>query len=123
MGDLLLDVGFEMGALVEGVGPGLRVSAAGGRGLLAEPDDAAVGALGEAGLLEDLDIAADGRLRNAEFRDERVEIGHSPPAEQVFELGLAFCDEHVSSLRTVTNIGLWRGRGEGPDDGGDGRGH
>jgi len=84
-GDGALGVGAVFGALVEGVG-------AGGGILVANPDDAAVGAVDQALLLEDFDVAADGGVGDVELAREGVEIADAAAGEEVLEAGLAFGD-------------------------------
>ena len=86
-GDGALRVGAIFGALVEGVG-------ARGGIFVADPDDAAVGAVDEAFLFEDFHIAADGGVGDAQFAREGVEIADAAAGEEFLQARLTFGNQH-----------------------------
>ncbi len=98
-GDGAFGVVLVAHALVEGVG-----AVAGG--LVADPDDAAVGALDEALLFERFQIAADRGGGDAELGGEGVEVGHAALRQELLEERMALGDDQESCELLVVSCEL-----------------
>jgi hypothetical protein len=82
LGDSALGVGAIFGALIESVGAGRRI-------FIADPDDAAVGAVDQPFLLEYLNIAADGGFGDAKLPRERVQIADAATGQKILQTRLS----------------------------------